>query len=305
MHIHTIDNMHLGRQHVIATFLLTGTEPALVDPGPASTLPALEAGLAMHGHTLGDIRHILLTHIHLDHAAATGAILARYPNIRVYVHERGAPHLIDPKRLLNSARQLYGALMATLWGDILPVPPQQVAIVPHGGAIDLGARHISAYDAPGHAKHHLVYFEAASGAAFVGDNTGVRLPSFDYVRPATPPPDIDLEQWQKTLDLIANLNPQTLYLTHFGAYHDAQRHIAEYRERLLRWSEQVRQGLASGADEATQIAQLRDLAERELSTMSASERDLHQQASPGEQSWAGLARYWRKHGDTLTSGRCR
>jgi glyoxylase-like metal-dependent hydrolase (beta-lactamase superfamily II) len=297
MHILTIDDMHLGRPHVIATFLLTGAEPTLVDPGPASTLPNLEAGLAQHGYSLGDIRHILLTHIHLDHAAASGTITARYPDIRVYVHERGAQHIIDPERLLNSARQLYGAQMATLWGEILPVPADQVTIVPDGATIALGERRMSAYDAPGHAKHHLVYFEAATGAAFVGDNAGVRLPGFDYVRPATPPPDIDIEQWQQTLDLIAGLAPQTLYLTHFGAYHDAQRHIEEYRARLLRWAEQVRQGLASGADESAQILQLRQLADAELSAMSEADRALHQQASPGEQSWAGLARYWRKRSD--------
>jgi glyoxylase-like metal-dependent hydrolase (beta-lactamase superfamily II) len=300
MHIHTIDNMHLGRPHVIATFLLTGAEPALVDPGPASTLANLEAGLAEHGHRLGDIRHILLTHIHLDHAAATGAILARHPAIRVYVHERGAPHLVDPERLLNSARQLYGAHMDMLWGEIVPVPASQVVVVPDGAMIEIGARHISVYHAPGHAKHHLLYFEATSGAAFVGDNVGVRIPGFDYVRPATPPPDIDLEQWQETLNFIAGLEPKILYLTHFGGYKDVQRHLAEYHTRLMRWAEQVRLGLASGAEEAAQIVQLRHLAEAELSAMSEADRALHQQASPSEQSWAGLARYWRKRGDEVT-----
>lgn len=291
----TIDDMHLGNPLVIATYLLEGDEPALVDPGPASTLPALEAGLARRGLGLGDIRAILLTHIHLDHAGATGSILARNPGARVYVHQVGAPHVVDPSRLLSSASQLYGEMMQTLWGDIVPAPAESLITLAGGERFTLGGRSIRAFDAPGHAKHHLVYLDEQSGGAFVGDNGGVRLPGLRFVRPATPPPDIDLESWDRTLQMIESLRPSWLMLTHFGAYSDVAFHLADYRQRLARWGEQVRQGMQSGASEEQQIADLEALAAAEAADLSPAERAaLHQQTGALALSWRGLARYWRK-----------
>ncbi len=292
--LRVIDDLHCGQSHVIATHLLLGNEPALIDPGPASTLPNLEAGLASHGLSLADIRHILLTHIHLDHAGATGTLLARYPQLRVYVHHVGATHLIAPDRLLSSASRLYGAAMEQLWGEMRPVPSTAITTLAGGEQLRLGERSVRVYDAPGHAPHHVIYLEESSGLAFVGDVAGVRLPGLRGVRPATPPPNIDIAAWERTLDLLSSLEPRLLLLTHFGAIEDAAEHIERYQETLLRWAALVREGLESGADEASQIARLQALADAELDSDSQVDRTHYHYASPVDQNWHGLARYWRK-----------
>lgn len=291
----TIDLHHLGRPQVIGTYILLGDAPALVDPGPASTLPTLEVNLQAHGLGIGDLRHILLTHIHLDHAGATGTIVARNPRARVYVHERGAPHMIDPSRLLDSAVRLYGDQMGPLWGEMLPVPAGVITTLRGGETLRLGARTVRVFDAPGHAKHHVIYYDELTHTAFVGDNAGVRLPQLPFTRPATPPPDVDLEQWLNTLDLLTGLQPRWIALTHFGAYADVEFHLSDYRDRLRRWAEHVRQGLAAGRSEAEQIAALQALAAEELVSLSDDERDaVYQQTGALASSWHGLARYWRK-----------
>ena len=302
MHTHTypeailtLDAYHMSRAHVVASYLLLGDEPALVDPGPAGTLPNIEAALAQHDLRFTDLRYILLTHIHMDHAGATGLILERNPAIRVYVHERGAPHLVDPSRLIKSAAQLWGDQLERLWGRTIPVPAAAITSLVGGEQLQLGRRLLRAYDAPGHARHHLVWYDELSGAAFVGDNAGVRLPMVRFTRPATPPPEVDLEAWLHTLDLIADLQPNWLMLTHFGAHADVDFHLADFRARLLRWSELVRVGLASGATEAEQIATLQAEAEAESARLSAAEQAaLNQQSGDVSLSWRGLARYWLK-----------
>lgn len=292
-----VDDLHLGRPHVIGTYVLLGDEPALVDPGPASALPGLEAGLASLGLALGDIRALLLTHIHLDHAGATGTLVARNPRLRVYVHQRGAPHLVDPARLLGSATRLYGDQMEYLWGEFRAVPADNVAALSGGETLRLGGRALQVYDAPGHASHHLVYFEPASGLAFVGDSAGVYIPGRPASRPATPPPDIDLEQWQRTLDMLRALDPRMLLATHFGPLGAPREYIEDYRARLLTWAELVRAGLASGLSEPEQVARLRAYAESELGPdASPEEIATYEQANPLEPCWQGLARYWRKRG---------
>jgi glyoxylase-like metal-dependent hydrolase (beta-lactamase superfamily II) len=291
----TIDHQHLGRPHVIATYVLLGDKPALVDPGPASTLPVLEAGMAEHGLRLSDLQYILLTHIHLDHAGATGTILQRNPHIHVYVHERGAPHMINPERLMSSALRLYGERMDELWGMMVPIAADAVTTLKGGEVLAIGSRSVRVYDAPGHAKHHVIYLDEPSGTAFVGDNVGIRRPGHSYVRPATPPPDIDLEQWYGTLDLLEQLAPTALGLTHFGLHSDVSAHISQYRERLHKWSEIVREGLASDKSEAEQIAVLRAYADGEVGA-SEEQRDLYQRGSSAELGWYGLARYWQKKG---------
>lgn len=293
-----LDTHHMGRPHVVATYVLLGDEPAIVDPGPAGTLPSVEAALAQHDMGLADLRHVVLTHIHLDHAGATGRILERHPTVQVHVHERGAPHLVDPSRLIRSAAQLWGDQLETLWGRTAPVPPAAITTLAGGETLRLGRRTLRAYDAPGHARHHLVWLDEESGAAFVGDSAGVRLPLVRFTRPATPPPEVDLEAWERTLDLIGALDPAWLMLTHFGAYGDVGFHLADFRERLLRWGELVRQGLASGAGEAEQIAALNQVAWAEAQSLSAPERAaLAQQSGDVELSWRGLARYWRKRAE--------
>lgn len=291
----TLDTLHLGRPGVVATYLLLGDELALVDPGPAGTLPTVEAALAQHDLSLQDLRHVILTHVHLDHAGATGAILAQNPHVQVHVHERGAPHLIDPSRLVKSAGQLWGDQLEMLWGQTIPVPPKAITTLVGGERLQLGKRVLHAYDAPGHAKHHLVWYDEESEAAFVGDNTGVRRQLQPFTRPATPPPDVDLVAWQSTLDLIKGLRPQWLMLTHFGAYRDVEFHLADVRERLLRWGELVRAGLTSGKSEAEQLAALEAQALAEAASLDETElAALTQQSGAVELSWLGLARYWQK-----------
>lgn len=292
-----IDTHLMGRPRVVASYALLGNEPALIDPGPASTLPSLEAGLALHGLGLADIRHIIITHIHLDHAGATGPILVRNPAIHVHVHAKGAPHLIDPSRLVNSATLLWGDLMDTLWGTPCPVPRESIMTLVGGETLRIGGRVLRAYDAPGHAKHHLVWFDELSGGAFVGDNVGVRLPDMRHTRPATPPPDVDIEGWLRTTDMIAALDPQWLLPTHFGPFSDVGFHIADFRERLLHWTALVRNGLRSGASEEAQIAALEYQALSEVAYLSEQDLyDLTLQSGDILLSYRGLVRYWQKKG---------
>lgn len=290
-----VDDRHLGRPHVIGTYLLLGDEPAIVDPGPGSTLASLEAGLAAHGLGLGDLRAILLTHIHLDHAGATGSIVQRHPHLQVYVHQRGAPHLIDPEKLIRSATRIYGDQMDTLWGPILPVPRENAHLLAGGETLRLGRRALRVYDAPGHAFHHVLYLDQGSGAAFVGDVCGICMPDAPLARPATPPPDIDIELWLRTLDTLRALDPQALLLTHFGPTYRPQDYIEDYCAALLRWSEALRDSLAAGDDEAAQIEKLRALSLADIGPAAPAEViALYEQGSGLEMNWQGLARYWRK-----------
>jgi glyoxylase-like metal-dependent hydrolase (beta-lactamase superfamily II) len=292
--IRLIDVRHLGREQTIGSYLLLGDQPALVDPGPASALPALEAGLAAHGLRVEDLRAVLLTHIHLDHAGATGTLARRNPQLRVYVHQLGAPHMIDPERLLRSATRLYGDEMERLWGEFLPTPAEQVTALAGGEAIAVGRRRFDVTYAPGHASHHVLYHEPASGGLWVGDDAGLRMPGYTYVRPATPPPDIDLEAWEHTFEAMLALRPRFLALTHFGAYPDAERHVAELRQRMADWSALVREGLQSGADDAVQSRRLQEQAARDLGDAPELAHTLYAQAASVDQCWQGLARYWRK-----------
>src|SRR5215207_2129463 len=221
-----IDVEHLGRPHVIGCWEVDG---ALVDPGPESSIrTVLEA--------IGDEqpRAILLTHIHLDHAAATGALVRRWPDLEVYVHERGAPHLIDPSKLLASAERLYGDEMQRLWGEIVPVPAANVKVL-SGGESVLGMR--VAYT-PGHASHHVCYLHEESGTAFVGDVAACRIPPSNLVMTPTPPPDIDVPVWEQSLDLVTDWSPARLALTHFGAVEDdVAGYLETVRSRLREESE--------------------------------------------------------------------
>src|SRR5262245_35934725 len=196
--------MHLGRPHVIGCWEVDG---CLVDPGPQSSMDTLL-------EALGDEqpRALLLTHIHLDHAAATGAIVRRWPDLEVYVHERGAPHLVDPSRLLASAERLYGDAMERLWGEIVPVPERSIRALA-GGETVLGMR--VAYT-PGHASHHVCYLHEETGTAFVGDVAAVLIPGTNLVVPPTPPPDIDIETWKDSIGTVEGWRPERLAVTHFG-----------------------------------------------------------------------------------------
>lgn len=294
-----IDDMHLGRPNVVGTYVLLGDKPAIVDPGPASVIPNLEAGLKRLGMTFGDLDAIVLSHIHLDHAGATGSLVRYFPHLKVYVHHRGAPHLIAPDKLLRSATRIYGGQMDYLWGEFLPVPADNIVTLGGGETIQLAERKLRVFDAPGHASHHLLYLDESTGAALVGDTTGLRLPGFTYVRPATPPPDVDLAAWRRTLDTLLSLGPRMLLLTHFGPAHDPERHIAEMWQHTLQWAETVRTSLARGEDESAAALRLAEVAEAELGAdVPPVAREQYAQAGAVEMSWHGLARYWRKQAES-------
>ncbi len=290
-----VDLLFLGRPRTMATAVVSGAGGvALVDPGPSTRLATLEQGLAAQGIAWGDVRHIVLTHIHLDHAGATGTLVRRWPHLRVYVHQRGARHMIDPARLLESATRLYGADMDRLWGEFLPVPAGNVVALEGGETVPFGGRQWEVAYTPGHASHHVCYFDASSGVAFVGDTGGVRVTG-DDVLPPTPPPDIDLEAWTDSARRILAWHPQTVFLTHFGPWSDVEAHFASLLEHLDEMGRLVRDSLSGdGTDEdrAERFAtQLRLTLRRRMPEGDAQAYEL---AAPFTQLWPGLARYWRK-----------
>jgi glyoxylase-like metal-dependent hydrolase (beta-lactamase superfamily II) len=261
---------------VIGAYLLqTEDGLALNDCGPSTCVPELKARLAERGLELSDVRHLLLSHIHLDHAGATGVLVREHPALEVHVSEIGAPHLIDPSRLEASARRLYGDEFDTLWGELAPVPEENIVVV---GADVVG---LECFPSPGHAAHHVCYLDA-QGTLYAGDAAGVRIVPSSFVLPPTPPPEVDLEAWAATLDEIERRDPERLALIHFGVAADTSRHLQELRERLRRWSERVRDG---GSEEEFEQLAAADL---------GADGEAYAQAMPFWQSYAGLKRYWEK-----------
>ncbi len=271
-----IDVMHLGRPHVIGCWEV---DRCLVDPGPESSM---ETMLDAFGDE--QPRALLLTHIHLDHAAATGALVRRWPELPVYVHERGAPHLVDPSRLLASAERLYGDHMERLWGEIVPVPEANVHPLA-GGEDVLGMR--VAYT-PGHASHHVCYLHEESGTAFVGDVAAVRIAPSDLIVPPTPPPDIDVEAWIESIAIVESWRPERLALTHFGQVDDPIEHLEKVRERLHEEADLARELTAEQYERRH-----RDRVAQSADPETAAELI---QCVPPEYQWRGLHRYWTKKG---------
>jgi glyoxylase-like metal-dependent hydrolase (beta-lactamase superfamily II) len=272
-----VDLRHLGRAQVIGSWRVGDV---IVDPGPTSCLPRLLATLERDPP-----RVLALTHIHLDHAGATGSLVRRLPDVEVWVHERGAPHLIDPSRLIESAGRLYGAEMERLWGEVLPVPAERIRVL--SGGESLGPFHV-AYT-PGHASHHVSYLHEPSGRAFTGDVTGVRIDGACVLAP-TPPPDIDLQAWRRSLAVIEDWAPRTLAITHFGAYDDVEAHLAQLRDQLIETER-----MAGDLDEHGFAASVRA---RVTASAASGTAAAYEQAMPPAQSFQGLARYLRRrHAD--------
>ena len=272
-----IDVLHLGRDRVICAYEVDGV---IVDPGPASSV---DTQIDRLGPT--EPRVLLLTHIHLDHAGATGVLCRRYPKLRVYVHEVGAPHLVDPSKLLKSAGRLYGEHMWELWGEVAPVPEERITALTGGESVE-GFR--VAYT-PGHATHHVSYLHEESGAAYVGDVAGVRIPPYDHTIAPTPPPDIDVEAWLDSLHTVACWNPQTLGLTHFGQVTEVTDHLHRMRTALVHSAERARM-----KDEETFIARLE---EELVDATDPATVEAYEQAAPPNQLYMGLERYWRKRAE--------
>jgi glyoxylase-like metal-dependent hydrolase (beta-lactamase superfamily II) len=293
-----VDLKFLGLQRVTGTAVLGGPSGlTLIDPGPTSCLAALESGMADHGHRLDEVDTLLLTHIHLDHAGATGVLLSRLPSAVVYVHETGAPHMADPAKLLSSAARLYGANMDRFWGEFKPVPVDRMRVLRGGERIDISGRTLEVAYTPGHATHHVSYFDLSTGTAYVGDTAGIRIAK-NYVKAPTPPPDIDLEAWEQSLRLIEAWRPRSLVLTHFGQVDDVPDHIRRFRVALERSAALVRETLASeGTDEERIRRYVEDMRADAQRVLSADDAAFTEAAAAFDQLWQGLARYWRKRAE--------
>src|SRR3982751_3645249 len=243
-----LDFMQLPR--IIATAVVHGSGGVvLIDPGPSTTLPGLRATLAAAGISMEDVTTVLLTHIHLDHAGSTGTLIKELPNLKVYVHEKGAPHIAHPEKLIASATRLYGSEMDRLWGEVLPVPAASMEILQGGERMAVGNRMFDVEYTPGHASHHVSYFDRDSGVAFVGDTAGVCLMSGGFVLPPTPPPDIDLDAWRESLERIERWRADTLLLTHFGPASPVGGHLSALRDHIVLAGNLVKQSLAHEGDD--------------------------------------------------------
>ena len=293
-----IDLEYLGNPRVIAACLIENRgSVAIVDPGPASALVTLRKKLDQLGIAVKGVNVILLTHIHLDHAGATGTLVRENPRILVYVHERGAQHMINPVKLLDSARRLYGAEMERLWGEFLPVPGENVCALAGGETLSIGGRQLEVIYTPGHASHHVSYFDAGTRLAFVGDTTGIRIANAQTILPITPPPDIDPEAWAKSWELIQERRPERLFLTHFGPADGVSEHLARLREGLEEWSVAVRDSLKNGQDDAERAKQFAQHVTTKLKRhLSEQDANCYARGAALELCWYGLARYWRKRG---------
>jgi glyoxylase-like metal-dependent hydrolase (beta-lactamase superfamily II) len=294
--ITTIDDLWMGRPKSIGTALLNSDgHLAIVDPGPGSTLEMLRQGLKDKGIGVGDLNAVLLTHIHLDHAGATGALVRENPRLTVYVHKNGAPHMIDPSKLLASAARLWPNELHRLFGDALPVPTQNLHILEGGEVLALGSRNVDVVYTPGHASHHVSYFDDGEGVAFVGDTAGVHIEGTSFVMPATPPPDIDLESWDKSFVAILERKPARLFLTHYGYSNNPSEHILLFRERLHRWAAVAGESLRKAENDSAAMDAFMSATYKEISEhLPADEADHYAFTAGLNLSFLGLARYLRK-----------
>ena len=292
------DLMFLGQPRVIATAVLQGPAGvALVDPGPSTCLDRLHGLLREQGIAIDDIRTVLLTHIHLDHAGATGTLVRDNPEIQVYVHERGAPHMADPAKLLRSAGRLYGDDMDRLWGEFLPVPQDNLRVLSGGERISAADREFEVAYTPGHASHHVSFFDRSSGVAFVGDTAGIRTGADLFVLPPTPPPDIDIDAWKASVALIDRWGADTLFLTHFGPHGERATHLASLVEHLDGIAALAKTIVERDVTDDERVGLFTEAARRYLQRhMPDSVAASYDQAAPLWQCWLGLARYWKKRG---------
>lgn len=301
--ITTLDDNWMGRPKSIGTALLESDgHRAIVDPGPGSTLDTLKQQLRAHGASISDLDAILLTHIHLDHAGASGALVRENPKLAVYVHKLGAPHMIDPSKLIASAARLWPDTLQQLFGEAVPVPVENLRILEGGETIPLGSRKIEVAYTPGHASHHVSYFENIDGVAFVGDTAGIKIEGHSYVMPATPPPDIDLKIWDSSFATILERKPKRLFLTHFGLSDNPAAHIAQFRERLHRWMEMTEKILQSAPSDEAAMESFMAKAHADIGEH-LPPQDVDQYAATAglNLSFLGLARHARKRAQAASN----
>jgi glyoxylase-like metal-dependent hydrolase (beta-lactamase superfamily II) len=282
-----LDLLHGGNRRLIGAYLVeTEDGLALHDCGPASCVPALHAALHDRGVELRDLEHLLLSHIHLDHAGGAGVLVREHPGLAVHVSEIGAPHLVDPSRLEASARRLYGDSFDALWGELAPVPAGNVHVV---GKEVAG---LACFPTVGHASHHVSYLHE-DGTLYAGDAAGVRIAPGRFVFAPTPPPDVDLDAWERTIDELERRTPRRLALTHFGVFEDVERHLGTLRETMHDWAGRVGHGM----DEQTFIAAAR----ADVAAWDPDEADVYERAAPYWHCYLGLERYWRKRAEAASA----
>ncbi len=298
-----ISHTFQGEHEIVGSYLIAGAnELAVIDPGPGSVIESLLASIGEAGFEPGDVTHILVTHVHLDHAGSVGSLVKQMPKAQVYVHGLGAPHLLDTTRVVASASRIFGERMKPLWGDIEPTPFDRLHVIENGDKLNIAGRRLEVHYTPGHAVHHVIFFDVHSGELFAGDAAGVRLPGVDYVRPPTPPPDLDLEAWSNTIDLLKRLRPDVLYIGHFGAIKAIAPHLERLREKLFTWGEFVLSAMRDGKTEDEIIAMLIEYAKPELLRAAAGNTNVmprYEIATNYPMTVQGYMRYWKKKSQNL------
>ncbi len=294
--VHVIDLHFLGYQHAIAAFLVeTDDGPVLIETGPHATFKQMEKGIQAVGYQLQDIQHVLLTHIHFDHAGAAWALAAL--GARIYVHPLGARHLAHPEKLLESAKRIYQDDMDRLWGDMQPIPETQLTAIEHSSEVKVGNTTFKAWHTPGHAVHHIAW--QVGDELFTGDVAGVRI-NGGLVEPPCPPPDINLEAWQNSIALMRSLPVNTLYLTHFGKVYNPSEHLDELERRLTDWANWVKTPWEQGQSPEEVVPAFQQYVAGQLRSEGADAHTIQQYeaANPSWMSVAGLMRYWKKKSES-------
>jgi glyoxylase-like metal-dependent hydrolase (beta-lactamase superfamily II) len=295
-----IDTHMHGQPGITGTFLVRGEKTALIETGPKSSLDSVLAALERLG--VQELDHILVTHIHLDHSGAAGALVKRFPDAEVAVHEVGAPHLVDPSKLWSSAARIYGDAMETLWGGVDPIPEGNIRVLRDGDTVDLGGRKLRAIESPGHARHHHAFFDEGSGTVFTGDAVGVRLVDVGVLRPATPPPEFHLEDAKSSIRKISELGASALCFTHFGPTDhgsrpsDVKETCEAAIEALDRWAEWIRDARTrtSDIDEVAAEVRARSL-EALAGDLPADAADKMERTTSDRMNTWGYMRYLDKH----------
>ena len=288
MTVAPIDVVHLGLRGAISAYWIDGPEPAIVDPGPSTSLDGLEAGLAELGVGLPDIQHVLLTHVHLDHAGGTGHLVSRLPHLQVHVHGDGAPHMADPERLVSSTRRVFGEAHDRLWGEVLPVSDERIRTWEPAGRLPVPG--VRAFATPGHIPHHVSYLAEADGTFVAGDALGVILAPGAPTCPPTPPPSVDVPAWLETLDGLVSVDPDRFGVSHFGFHDDFAGRLSEMATRLSALRDRVEAALASGDDSDREVYE-REVREGISAFRATDEVDGYFNAFSAATDWDGMRLY--------------
>jgi glyoxylase-like metal-dependent hydrolase (beta-lactamase superfamily II) len=290
--VHTLDLDHLGLAGAIACYVLAAPEPTLVDPGPTTVLETLRAGLVRLGIGAHDLRHVLLTHVHLDHAGSVGHVVEAFPRATVYLHQDGAPHLVDPTRLVASTRRTFGEAHDRLWGETRAVPSHRIRAWRSG---EPGPwKGLRPVPTPGHISHHLAYLDERDGTLLSGDSMGIVLGDGAPTHPPTPPPAVDLRAWDRTLDVIQEIDPERFGATHFGLHGDVQARVAQLRHALDDLEQRVRSAMATG-DEGDALRYEVETRARLTGTWKREEIDRYFDMFPAANDWAGVQFYVKRN----------